>query len=475
MITDSEGPRVYNYDGLRRLTRVANPAGPSELYSYDPAGNRISDVDGRSFNYTVDDRLLSVGSARYSYDAAGRVVLIRRRRLPLPARSRAFAPVRFHYDATGRMTGAERGGVRVQYKYGPLGRRIEKSVDGAVTRYLYNGSNILQVQDGDGRLRARFTHGPRTDEPLVLELAGDLDGQALWYHADALGSVRLLTDDSGAVNRRYRYDSFGQPRSQPGMTGATAGASRNLFLFTGREWDAELGLYFYRARHYDPSTGRFLQPDPVWNPGNPSSLNRYVYVQNNPVNLRDPSGLDPYAFLTDLLTDPDPFNIDRFFRDPRRRKERLSDWQGIGLNDFYYQGTTLPSGTDSLVVHSNRVVSLLRQARERPDTIGPTEFEWMFEGFRGLSFGVRDREFTAQERIRLESSVGRLLRESRRTFIELNTQLAADSLDFRFGTDVLRPDLLGFAPNTPNGMKVALSTLEGRIGWIERLLRALCP
>ncbi|HBQ37507.1 MAG TPA: hypothetical protein DD714_00595 [Candidatus Omnitrophica bacterium] len=107
---------------------------------------------------------------------------------------------------------------------------------------------------------------------------------------DGLGSVTALVEDaSGVVEERYQYDSFGQPTIlAPDGTPRTCSAFGNPFLFTGREYDCESGLYYYRARYYDPRTGRFLQEDPL---GLMGAINLYRYALNNPVNRVDPFGL----------------------------------------------------------------------------------------------------------------------------------------------------------------------------------------
>jgi RHS repeat-associated protein len=116
---------------------------------------------------------------------------------------------------------------------------------------------------------------------------------------DSLGSVITLSNTSGNAVERYEYDVFGQctVHTGPGNDGiwmtsddplATASAKGNPYLFTGRNYDSETGLYYYRARYYKPSIGRFLQTDPI---GYADRLNLYAYCQNNPVMNTDPNGL----------------------------------------------------------------------------------------------------------------------------------------------------------------------------------------
>lgn len=150
-----------------------------------------------------------------------------------------------------------------------------------ITRYIYDNEDILLELDGSNNIVARYTHGPGIDEPLVLEKGG----ASFFYHADGLGSITEITDSTGALKQQYTYSSFGKIESQldPNFI--------QPYTFTGREFDSEIGLYFYRARQYEPSTGRFLQEDPVGGALlNPSSQNKYLYVGNQPLNFVDPSG-----------------------------------------------------------------------------------------------------------------------------------------------------------------------------------------
>ena len=128
----------------------------------------------------------------------------------------------------------------------------------------------------NGTLKARYTHGPGMDEPLGLQ-----KGTAnYYYHADGLGSIVALTNTKGASAQLYRYDAFGRITQ--------SGSVVQPYTYTAREYDTETGLYYYRARYYDPRAGRFITRDPI---GFKGGINQYAYVANNPVNKVDPSGL----------------------------------------------------------------------------------------------------------------------------------------------------------------------------------------
>ncbi len=130
-----------------------------------------------------------------------------------------------------------------------------------------------------------FVHGPGVGNHLAAVFGDTLaGGEHYYYHVDGLGSVTAVTNGAGEELATNRYDSFGKLVAQ---TGSLPFAS--TYTYTGREWDAEAGLYYYRARYYDPSLGRFISEDPI---GFAGGMNFYAYVENNPLKWVDPWGLD---------------------------------------------------------------------------------------------------------------------------------------------------------------------------------------
>ena len=124
-----------------------------------------------------------------------------------------------------------------------------------------------------------YTHGADIDEHLAVER----DGAHYFYHADGLGSVTAITDSGRNVVQSYAYESFGMLRPSTDFM--------DSYTYTGREWDREAGLYYYRARYYDPRDGRFISKDTA---GINGGINYYSYVHNNVVNEIDPLGLFEY-------------------------------------------------------------------------------------------------------------------------------------------------------------------------------------
>jgi RHS repeat-associated protein len=298
-VTDATGASSYQFDALNRLTSAARPASNGESYAYDGAGNRLASASDGNYTYDKLGRLISAEGASYTYDRNGNIL----------TRTAGNSTTTYTYDFENQLIGIKfPDGTTATYEYDALGRRVGKNVNGNVTAYFYDGPHILLETDGTGNLQARYTFGPGIDQPLMMERGG----QTYFYHADRAGSIAAVTNSSGNTVCSYVYDSFGHTQPCAGLT--------TPFGFTGREYDAESGLYYNRARYYNPATGRFLSADPLDTTGRlmiaqdqrnqitlmppassvltdarslaaPQQLNRYSYAANNPLVFRDPSGL----------------------------------------------------------------------------------------------------------------------------------------------------------------------------------------
>jgi RHS repeat-associated protein len=258
----------YTYDLIYQLTQVTQGGNATEGYTYDEVGNRLSDLTSTSWQYNSSNQLASTTFGTYTYDNNGNTL----------TKSDTSGTTQYAWDVENRLksvTLPDNGGV-VTFKYDPFGRRIQKSsATGATSVYVYDGANIVDEYDG-AALLAKYAQGAGIDQPLAM----NRQGSTVYYNADALGSITSLNDTTGAIVATYQYDAFGK---STGTTGTLA----NSFRYTGREWDQEIGLYYYRARYFDSSIGRFLSDDPVGFKGGP---NFYRYVLNNPASLVDPSG-----------------------------------------------------------------------------------------------------------------------------------------------------------------------------------------
>ena len=121
---------------------------------------------------------------------------------------------------------------------------------------------------------------------MLVMISGQ--GDKYYCHANFLGTVTHVTNSTGSLVEEYRYDAYGKATIYDGQGREIAeSAIGNPYMFTGRRYDRETGLYYYRARYYDPDTGRFIQRD---NAGYIDGVNLYSYCRNNPINRTDRFG-----------------------------------------------------------------------------------------------------------------------------------------------------------------------------------------
>jgi len=249
----------------------------NDLYAValDKTGSETRDPATGYHVVTLDDP--PDPSLSYIYDDNGCLVEIKEGATTLKE---------YVYDYENRVVEVKHGGTPVAaYQYDGLGRRIKSTVGSVVTRFIYDGDAVLEeyawdTQSSSWVLAAVYVHGIGVDNAISIER----DGEIYYYHYDGYGSVSELTDEDGALAQAYEYDAWGiatiyDPES----------AIENPYLYTGRRWDAAISLYYYRARHYAPTLGRFLQPDPI---GYGDGTNLYVYVAGTPTVFIDPSGME---------------------------------------------------------------------------------------------------------------------------------------------------------------------------------------
>lgn len=272
-MTDRRGAQNFGYDTLDRLTSATHPLTLDQTYSYDPVGNRLNDTS----QHNAANQLTEDASFTYQYDANGNLV---RKTVKANANHTDF-----NYDAENRLVkveefaaGATTPAFVSTYRYDGLGRRIEKIGNGITRRHVYDREDILLEYEENNALLARYTHGRDVDEPVAVRRGGT----DYFYHADGLGSITEVTGSIGDTAKTYAYDSWGNILEQ-------SGTAENPYTFTGREFDSETGLYYYRTRYYDPQAGRFIQRDPAGFAG--GDINLFAYVGSDPVTYIDPRGL----------------------------------------------------------------------------------------------------------------------------------------------------------------------------------------
>ena len=168
-----------------------------------------------------------------------------------------------------------------------FGNRVARTVNGVTTKYLVeddvNPTGYPQVLDEltGSTVTRTYTYGlQRISQNQVI---GNV-WTANFYGYDGGGNVRSLTNTAGAITDEYEYDAFGNSFTKVGTT-------PNNYLYRGEQYDPDLGLYYLRARYYNPATGRFLSRDPLDGYINvPASLHKYLYADGDPVNGFDPTG-----------------------------------------------------------------------------------------------------------------------------------------------------------------------------------------
>ncbi len=330
--TGTDTNTQYSYDTIYRLLQATpvkighndkekEQEHKAETFIYDAVGNRMTGPNEKlSYTYNTANQLTELikqkkedeeKKTEYIYDRNGN--LTKKTEIADDGKAKVWT---YAYDYENRLikitTAKEDETKTVTFKYDVFGRRIEKrveeieegKVESKAYNYIYDNEDIIleyltKIDDGKARTETtRYIHDLGIDEPLAVEKKDE----TYYYHADGLGSIVALTDAKGKVVQRYDYDSFGNMKHH--------GQKVNQpYTYTGREYDRETGLYYYRARYYDAKVGRFITPDPSLNLTgnvnipfflpqqleNPQELNPFVYTVNNSINNIDPTGLSTSA------------------------------------------------------------------------------------------------------------------------------------------------------------------------------------
>jgi RHS repeat-associated protein len=270
---------TWNYDGIYRLTNETIANDPlkndgSVAYGLDPVGNRLSQnsslpgISSGTWGYNADDEISSE-----SYDADGNVI--------------AAGGHAMTYDAENHLISKIGNGTVITQVYDAFGNRVSKTVNGVTTKYLVeddvNPTGLPQVLEEtiNGVVQRTYTYGlQRISESQMVNGAWTTS----FYGYDGGGSVRQLTNTAGIVTDEYEYDAYGNSFTKVGTT-------PNNYLYRGEQFDSDLGLYYLRARYYNPATGRFLSRDPEDGiETDPATLHKYDYAGGDPVNAIDPTG-----------------------------------------------------------------------------------------------------------------------------------------------------------------------------------------
>ena len=257
----------------------------SSTYTYNAAGNRTTAVlKGVSCTYTTPathNRLASwTGGGGMAYNTEGCVTQLNRaNKVDISSLS---------WNAEYQLTGTTVGGVTVSYTYDVLGRKASRAAGANTEYYIYDGIDLVAEMDGAGNVVRTYTYGPGVDDILAMTIHGSSGTTNYYYLKDLANTVLALANSSGLIVESYDYDAYGNVTiKNSGGSVISTSAYGNRFLFQGREYDYTTQLYHFRARWYDPETGRWLSNDPI---GISGGLNLYAFCSNDPVNFVDPRG-----------------------------------------------------------------------------------------------------------------------------------------------------------------------------------------
>ena len=316
MSVSNQAPVSYAYDVVSRLTAITQ-SGQLVQFQYDLAGRRtrltLPNQASTEYQYDAASRVTALiyrnavgtlGDLTYQYDSTGNRTAVggsfARTLLPDPVtsasydaanRQRAWNGLMLTHDANGnlttdgsttytwdarnRLSALSRAGTTAAFRYDSFGRRRDKTINATETAFHHDGLNPVQILSGTSSVTGILT-GLGIDEYFVSTEAADQQGLI----TDVLGSTVAELDSTGALMAVYTYGPFGQT--------SVTGTPRTPFQYTGREKDGT-GLYYYRARYYQPALHRFVSEDPIGFAG--GDFNVYAYVRGNPLSFVDPTGL----------------------------------------------------------------------------------------------------------------------------------------------------------------------------------------
>jgi RHS repeat-associated protein len=235
----------YAYGGLLAVNRAYAVNGLNQYTAAGPA----------SFAYDANGNLTSDGSNTYTYDVENRLVTA---------------------------VGSGVKGTTTNLTYDPLGRlfQVDQGTLSSTTKFLYDGDALAAEFNSSNALTDRYVHGSNAaaDDPLLWFSSSSL-ASLHYLHADHLGSIVAIANSNGSSFATNAYDEYGINDS--------GNNTDERFGYTGQAFVPELGMYYYKARFYSPTLGRFLQTDPV---GYKDQINLYEYVGDDPVDYNDPTG-----------------------------------------------------------------------------------------------------------------------------------------------------------------------------------------
>ena len=303
--TDRKGTTNYSYDSLNRLEKVTEPNGRTTGYTFDKAGNRLTETIlagavsvTTTYTYNEQNRLVSTvkrsgaetTTDTYRFDNNGNIVSKTAETvkpvatsvsggfsLEKSGQSTTSNVTNYKFDVWNQLVKTTAGKKTATYSYNAEGYRVSKTENERTTNYLYEADKVVLETDVEGNETARNIYG------LNL-LTRTAQNDTMNYMYNGHGDVTALVGENGAIQATYYYDAFGNITEQTGDV-------NNNITYAGYQYDKETDLYYLNARYYDSKTARFLSEDTyTGNTNDPLSLNLYTYCHNEPMMYVDPSG-----------------------------------------------------------------------------------------------------------------------------------------------------------------------------------------
>jgi RHS repeat-associated protein len=280
--------RQRTYDGLRRLSGLGDdlyapascgsdpasgylcPIATQGTITFDAVGNR---ADAPDTLYTTGNRMTRFNGYTYAYDLDGNDT----NRVNIATGDRKS----YEWSADGLLNRVLVNGVeKVRFEYNVGGQLVRRWTNGTLDRtYLWDGGQLLAELNASANQRlSEYAYSPGADLPFAI-MTGATSITATRYHLiDEVGNV-IGVMNGASVDEQISYDDWG--------VATTIGNTDNQLLFKGLLWQPDAGLYYMRARWYDPGPGRFISEDPI---GLAGGINQYAFSASDPINGSDPSG-----------------------------------------------------------------------------------------------------------------------------------------------------------------------------------------
>ncbi len=211
------------------------------------------------------DRLSSFNGKTVTYDANGN---------PL-----SYDGYTYSWQRGSQLSGISGNGKTVSYVYDLQGRRVQKTVDGITTTYVYSGDMLISQSDGTNTLGFAY-------DSQGMAIGFKYGGNYYYYMRDLLGNVTAVADTDGNLVAEYSYDAYGNLLSSSGAL-----ANINPIRYRGYYYDSETSFYYLKTRYYNPQWRRFINADSLFIAGDIiTGCNMYAYCEDNPIMNTDSTG-----------------------------------------------------------------------------------------------------------------------------------------------------------------------------------------